>query len=102
MGLTEKKGEKMNEEKLPRRIVILQRGWVMVGLWKQEGSQVTLTDAAVIRRWGTTRGLGEIAEEGPTNDTVLDPCPIVRFHELVVIATLDCQEEKWTEWRTMK
>lgn len=81
----------------PVRIVILQRGWVMVGRYYQDGTDVTLTNAHVIRRWGTSSGLGEIAAGGPTKDTVLDPAGVVRFHELVVIAALDCDAERWPQ-----
>ena len=77
------------------RIVILQRGWVVIGRWQQNGSQCSLSNAAIIRVWGTTRGLGEIALTGPTSKTILDPCPTLRFHELTVIATMDCVGEKW-------
>lgn len=80
---------------LPIRIVILQRGWVVVGRYAQAGSAVTITNASVIRRWGTTRGLGEIAAGGPTPNTALDGCGTVRCHELAVIATLDCEDAKW-------
>ena len=77
------------------RIVILQRGWVVVGRFSQDGSQCVLQQCSVIRTWGTTRGLGEIATGGPTTKTVLDPCPTLRFHELTVIATIDCVEDVW-------
>ncbi len=77
------------------RIVILQRGWVAVGRWSQEGSQCMLSNAAIIRIWGTTKGLGEIAFNGPTDKTCLDRCPPLRFHEMTVIATLDCVGGKW-------
>jgi hypothetical protein len=77
------------------RIVILQRGWIMVGFFSQDGANCLLEKASVIRVWGTTKGLGEIAIGGPTNTTKLDPCPPVRFHELTVIATLDCRRDKW-------
>jgi hypothetical protein len=78
------------------RIVILQRGWVMVGRYSQDGSNCKLTNASCIRTWGTTRGLGEIAIAGPTSKTVLDKCPDVRFHELTVITTIDCVEGAWS------
>ena len=78
------------------RIVILQRGWVMVGRYDQQNDkEVVLRNAAIIRVWGTTKGLGEIAEGGPTSKTVLDNCPVVRFHPLTTIATIDCVETKW-------
>ena len=77
------------------RIVILQRGWVAVGKYSENGEQCRLDNAAVIRRWGTCRGLGEIATNGPTINTVLDKCPPLRFHTLTVISTMDCEAEKW-------
>ena len=77
------------------KIVILQRGFVFVGRFSQDGSGCKLSQASCIRVWGTTRGLGEIATGGPTNKTVLDPCPDVRFHELTIVASIDCVEEKW-------
>ena len=77
------------------RIVILQRGWVVVGRFSQEGSNCKLTNASIIRVWGTTKGLGEIAINGPTSKTVLDKSPDIRFHELTIIATIDCVEATW-------
>ena len=78
------------------RIVILQRGWVMVGRYSQDGDNCKLSNAANIRQWGTTKGLGEIAVNGPTSKTVLDKCPDVRFHALTVIASIDCVEGVWS------
>ena len=77
------------------RIVILQRGWVVVGRYQQKGDEVSLQGAKVVRRWGTTQGLGELAASGPLPNTKLDPAPVVRFHPLTVIATIDCDPAKW-------
>ena len=78
------------------KIVILQRGWIMVGRFERKGSDCKLNSASVIRVWGTTRGLGEIAENGPTSSTKLDPCyGTVEFDYLTVVATISCNEEKW-------
>ena len=77
------------------KIVILQRGWVMVGHYTQDGQNCQLTNASTIRQWGTTRGLGQLAAEGPTSKTVLDPCGTVRCHELTIVATIDCDATKW-------
>ena len=77
------------------RIVILQRGWVMVGRYSESGDECKLTDCSNVRIWGTSRGLGEIAEGGPTGSTKLDKQPVTRFHKLTVIATIDCVESKW-------
>lgn len=79
------------------RIVILQRGWVFVGKYIAGAVECRLENASTIRTWGTTKGLGEIAENGPTSTTKLDPCPTVRFHPLTVIATIDTNESKWKQ-----
>jgi len=80
----------------PTRIVVLQRGWVMVGRWSQDGDNCALDNAHVIRIWGTTKGLGEIATNGPTSKTVLDPAGRVTFHVMTTVVTLDCNEAKWS------
>ena len=62
-----------------KRIVVLQAGWVFIGQYHAAAGTkpAYLTDAHNIRVWGTTAGLGEIALNGPTSSTVLDPCGIV-------------------------
>lgn len=82
-----------------KQIVIAQRGWVFVGDVTRNGDDVTIENASNIRRWGTTKGLGELAAKGPRGETKLDPCPTVRLHALAVIATLDCAEEAWNAAR---
>ena len=78
----------------PVRIVIAQRGFVFVGRYQRDDEHVTLTDAAVIRRWGTTKGLGEL-RDGPLADTVLDACGTVEMHDLAVVATIAVDADKW-------
>lgn len=78
------------------RICVLQRGWVVVGRFSQKGSECKLTNASIVRTWGTTKGLGEIAENGPIKDkTVLDKTPDVVFHELVGVFQIICKADKW-------
>ena len=78
------------------KIVILQRGWVMVGRFEKNGSDCKLYNASVIRSWGTTKGLGEIAKGGPTASTKLDKCyGVVEFDYLTVVACVSVSEEKW-------
>lgn len=78
------------------RICVLQRGWVVVGKFSQDGSECKLTDASIIRTWGTTKGLGELGLNGPVSGkTILDTCPDVTFHELVGVFQIHCVGEKW-------
>ena len=78
-----------------KQIVILQRGWVVIGNYSVQKDECRLSDAAIIRVWGTTKGLGEIAEGGPTSTTKLDRSPDLRFHPMTVIARMDVDENKW-------
>jgi hypothetical protein len=78
------------------RIVILQRGWVMIGRYEYGEKKCKIYNAMVIRSWGTTKGLGELAAEGPKESTRLDPTNgLVEFHPLTEVATIVCNEEKW-------
>ena len=76
-------------------IVVLQRGWVVVGHVREEGDDLTVTNAAVCRYWGTDKGLGQLAEEGPLADSKMDDCGDIRTHRLTVIMVMDCNQEKW-------
>ena|SRR3990167_8455975 len=78
------------------KIVILQRGWIMVGKFERNGNDCKLHSASVIRNWGTTKGLGEIASGGPTSSTKLDKCyGVVEFDYLTVCAMISCEEKSW-------
>lgn len=78
-----------------KQIVIAQRGWVFVGDVERSGDDVTINNAQCIRRWGTTRGLGELARGGPLSSTALDDMGTVRLHALAVVAAIDCEAGKW-------
>lgn len=80
---------------MSKQIVIAQRGWVFVGDVVRNGDDVTIKNAQCIRRWGTTKGLGELAKNGPQSSTVLDDMGTVRLHTLAVVASIDCEDAKW-------
>lgn len=80
---------KKNIKPTKRQIVVLNRGWVVVGDYSEKGDECTLANASVIRVWGTTKGLGELAESGPTSSTKLDTCPNVHFHKMTMVARID-------------
>ena len=78
------------------KIVILQRGWVMIGRFEKNGNECKLHNASVIRIWGTTKGLGELAEKGTLPNTKLDKCyGLVEFDYLTVVASINCNEAIW-------
>lgn len=79
------------------KIVVIQRGWVVVGRLTKEGDICHLRDASVVRIWGTTKGLGELAANGPTSNTKLDPCPQIDFDRGVVILEISCAADAWGE-----
>lgn len=78
------------------KIVVLQRGWVLVGIFEREGNDCQLHNASVIRIWGTTKGLGELAEGGPTDSTKLDKCHgLVQFDYLTMVFSICVDPDKW-------
>lgn len=80
-----------------KTILVLQRGWIAVGDLTDENEQrVKLTGASIIRRWGTTKGLGQLALEGPQSGTVLDACGSVEVHPLAIVLRLPCEAAKWS------
>lgn len=78
------------------RIVTLQRGWMVVGRYAEDGDRVVVTDASVVERWGTTDGIGQLARSGPLSDSRLRKVGTVRTHILAVLHTIDCDPSKWT------
>ncbi len=78
-----------------KQIVVLQRGWVVIGDVEKTETEVRINNASVIRVWGTSKGLGEIAEGGKTSKTILDPCPPLVVHPLSVVLYMNVNMEKW-------
>lgn len=78
------------------KIVVLQRGWVLIGKLEEKGSRCRLHNASVIRQWGTTKGLGELAQSGPLSSTKLDKCNgLVEFDILTMVLSISVNEGVW-------
>jgi len=87
---TQKTGE------LPVKIVVLQRGWVVIGYYERQGSDCKLHKASIIERWGTTEGLGQLAQHGTQENTRLRKTNgLVEFDILTQVFSIECNEEKW-------
>lgn len=77
------------------KIVVLQRGWVLIGKFEKDGTHCTLSSASVIRNWGTTKGLGELSN-GKQKDTKLDKCNgLVEFDILTVVLMISVKQDAW-------
>jgi hypothetical protein len=78
-------------------IVILDRGFVYVGDVSIEGDWLLITNAKNVRRWGTSKGLGELAAKGPQTETKLDMGGTIKAPMRSVIGLLKCEASSWTK-----
>ena len=78
---------------MAKQIVVLDRGFVYVGNVEDQGENLKITEARNIRRWGTTKGLGQLALEGPTRNTELDDVGTVIAPKRAVIHQIECKQD---------
>jgi len=73
------------------KIVVLDKGFVYIGITVTDGEWVHISNAHNIRRWGTSKGLGQLALSGPTPNTELDAVGTVKapFHSLQHLITVE-------------
>ena len=76
---------------MDKRIAILSYGWVLIGNYERHGDMCRLTDASVIRVWGTDKGLGQIALNGPTPTTILDTIGFAEFPLTSLVSLIKCR-----------
>ena len=86
----------MSDTTTRKQIVVLDRGFVYVGDVTREDDFLRIDNAYNVRRWGTSKGLGELAHEGPMRNTLMDPAGTMRAPLRAVIALLDCAPAAWT------
>lgn len=79
------------------QIAVIDSGWVIVGECKCGPSVVTLTNASVIRVWGTSKGLGQLALDGPSKDTRLDKIGTVSVERSQLKFLVECDDSKWSK-----
>lgn len=79
------------------QIVILDRGFVYVGDVTIDADWVTITNGRNVRRWGTSKGLGELAKTGPLKDSVIDPAGTVRAPLRALIGLIECEASSWAK-----
>lgn len=74
-----------------KQIVIVKDGFVLIGDVVPAKGGCVVDNASIIRKWGTTRGLGQIALEGPTTETILDSVGKVFIHTHAITMQIDCK-----------
>lgn len=84
-------------------IYVMDRGFVLVGEPEPSLDQnplwVRLTRCALVRKWGTTAGLGELAVKGPLPATALDSEPDgTQINLDYCLRVIPCDESKWSSW----
>lgn len=77
------------------QIAVLDRGFIYVGLCRMVDGMLEITQAQCVRRWGTTNGLGELAMNGPTTSTKLDPAGTVHAPASALMHLIDCRTDSW-------
>ncbi len=90
-------GVVMDLSDAPPQIVILDRGFVYVGDVTIDDQWVIIRNACNVRRWGTSKGLGELAKSGPTANSVIDPAGLVRAPLRALIGMIECEASSWTK-----
>lgn len=59
-----------------KEVFVMSFGFVLMGeIACESPKDFVIDNASVVRRWGTTAGVGELAITGPTATTILDPLP---------------------------
>ena len=88
------------------RILVCERGFVLIGRPREHPTNpmfLIVDDCAIVRRWGTTKGLGELAEKGLLNNTVLEPeGQGVELNKRCIYRSIPCAKEKWSTWSLKK
>lgn len=74
-------------------IIVLDKGFVFHGDLVIEDGWFTIYNGVNIRRYGTERGLGQLALTGPTNKTALDPQPTIKGAMTAYLYHMECSDE---------
>lgn len=78
------------------KIAVVDNGFIYIGEVVVDDVYYIITRCANVRKSGTERGLGQIAFDGPTKDTVLDYSPNVLVPIARMCHLMDVAEDKWT------
>jgi len=94
MSLAADEIERLRQKDSPYQIAVLDRGFVYIGRVKWNDDVLTITNAKCIRRWGTTKGLGELVN-GALPETILDTVGTIHVPVRSLIHLIDVVESAW-------
>jgi hypothetical protein len=87
-------------------VLVCDRGFVFVGLARPHPSdsfRIIVDACHCVRRWGTSRGLGQLANEGPTGSSTLDyEGDGVDMLRSVIHRAIPCNVEAWSKVKEFK
>ena len=79
------------------KILVLDRGWVLVGNCFDGKDEILLKEGSTILRWGTKEGLGELAKNGKLENTILNAFnEDVLINKKYIMMTIECNQDKWS------
>lgn len=70
----------------------------MIGKCEEKDGKLLVVEGSVVRRWGTSKGLPELANKGPLTGTVLDGKCEMEFPMSSVIAKMKCNDQAWCRY----
>jgi hypothetical protein len=73
-------------------IVVVDNGFVFWGDLHVNGDNCEISNGYNLRRFGTTRGLGQLAIEGPTAETQADKVSLIRVLKTRVVFVMECSD----------
>lgn len=77
-------------------IYVCNDRWHFVGYEEEtKAGKIKVSEAYNIRRWGTTKGLGELALNGPTRSTELDVYGTIWIEKAKLLFRIAVVEAKW-------
>ena len=88
--LVQSKNPEKTHKDIGQHICVLDRGFVYVGDVTDLGDRLVIKRSKNIRKWGTTRGLGELVN-GPLSATVMDDCGDVMVFKTTVLHLIACR-----------
>jgi hypothetical protein len=82
-------------------IIVADQGHVWIGDITVGPVWVEVKRSRCVRRWGTNKGLNQLAMEGPLPETTLDEPADMFVRQASVIALIPCKESAWAkhQWK---